>query len=303
MASDLIYIDGRCVPSAEATVPVASAGVKYGANVFEGLCMYRSGNGVRNIFRLREHLERLHQSIKIMRIESPYTDADFESAIVETLRANGTERDAHIRLSVIVVGEGRYDVRGPTSLVCAIAERPPGQLEDMSVTACTSSWRRIDDMTLPPRIKAGANYHNSRFALLEAQANGYDEALLLNASGKASEATSACFMMFRRGALITPPVTAGILESVTRDTMLRLAQEELDMPVEVREIDRTEIYAADEAFFCNSFEEVRPMTEIDRLPVGSGTVGPMTKRLWDTYENTVRAGDAKYTDWLTAVDR
>lgn len=302
MASDLIYIDGRCVPSAKATVPVASAGVKYGANVFEGLCLYMSADGARNVFRLREHLERLHQSIKIMRIESSYTDADFETAIAGALRANQTARDAHIRLSVIIVGEGRYDVRGPTSLVCTVAERPPGGLEDIAVTACISSWRRIDDQTLPPRIKAGANYHNSRFALLEAQENGYDEALLLNASGKVSEATSACFMMFRKGALITPPVTAGILESVTRDTMLRLAHDEMGMPVEVREIDRTEIYTADEAFFCNSFEEVRPVTALDRLPIGSGAVGPTTKRLWDTYENVVRSADSKYTDWLSAIE-
>jgi branched-chain amino acid aminotransferase len=301
MKAAMIYMDGRMLPVGEARVPVVSAGVKYGANVFEGLCYYRSARGAGHVFRLREHLERLHQSIKIMRLETSYGDADFEAAIFESVAANEIQQDAHIRLSVIVVGEGRYDVRGPTSLVCMVTKRPGGELTDRAITACVSSWQRIGDLNLPPRIKAGANYHNSRFALLEAQANGYDEALLLNAAGKVSEATSACFMMLRQGCLITPPVTAGILESVTRDTLLRLAQEKLEMRVEIREIDRTEIYAADEAFFCNSFEEVRPITALDRIQIGAGRVGPGTKRLWDCYEQVARNADSRYAHWLTPL--
>jgi branched-chain amino acid aminotransferase len=301
MRDGLIYLDGRMLRPEEARVPVLSAGVKYGANVFEGLCYYRAMDGAGHVFRLRDHLERLHQSIKVMRFETSYGDGDFEAAIFESLKANEIRQDAHIRLSVIVVGEGRYDVRGPTSLVCTVTKRPPGGLADRAVSACVSSWQRISDLTLPPRIKAGANYHNSRFALLEAQANGYDEALLLNAAGKVSEATSACFMMLRQGRLITPPITAGILESVTRDALLLLAQEKLEMRVEVREIDRTEIYAADEAFFCNSFEEVRPILALDRIEIGSGRVGPGTQRLWDCYEQTARNADRRYAHWLTPI--
>lgn len=301
MTNGSIYMDGRMLASEEAKVPVASAGVKYGANVFEGLCFYKSPGGAGYVFRLREHLKRLRQSITIMRLEAAYSDDDFETAICESLEANEIHQDAHIRLSVIVIGKGGYDVRGPTSLVCMVTRRPAGGLAERTVAACVSSWQRIGDLNLPPRIKAGANYHNSRFALLEAQENGYDDAILLNAAGKLSEGTNACFMMMRQGRLITPPVTAGILESVTRDTLLRLAQEKLEMPVEVREIDRTEVYTAEEAFLCNSFDGARPITALDRIKIGSGRVGPGTQRLWDCYEQVVRNTDRSYAHWLTAL--
>lgn len=301
MTGGLIYMDGRMLPSEEAQVPVASAGVKYGANVFEGLCFYKSPGGRGHVFRLREHLNRLHQSIKIMRLEVAYCDDDFESAICQSLEANEINQDAHIRLSVIAIGEGGYDVRGPTSLVCMVTRRPAGGLAERALEACVSSWQRIGDLNLPPRIKAGANYHNSRFALLEAQENGYDDAIFVNTAGKLSEGTNACFMMIRQGSLITPPVTAGILESVTRDTLLRLAQEKLKMPVEVRDIDRTEVYAAEEAFLCNSFDGAKPITGLDRIRIGSGGVGPGTQRLWDCYQQVVRNSDKRYAHWLTAL--
>ncbi|MDK1390109.1 aminotransferase class IV [Sinorhizobium sp. 8-89] len=301
MTDGLIYMDGRMLASEEAQVPVVSAGVKYGANVFEGLCYYQSHCGAGHVFRLREHLERLRQSITIMRLDATYSDDDFEAAIRESLEANEIQQDAHIRLSVVVMGKGGYDVRGPTSLICMATRRPAGRLAERAIAACVSSWQRIGDLNLPPRIKAGANYHNSRFALLEALENGYDDAILLNAAGKLSEGTNACFMMIRQGRLITPPVTAGILESVTRDTLLRLAQEKLEMPVEVREIDRTEVYAAQEAFLCNSFDGARPITELDRIKIGSGRVGPGTQRLWDCYDQVVRNIDSSYAHWLTAL--
>ncbi|RWO22457.1 MAG: branched-chain amino acid aminotransferase [Mesorhizobium sp.] len=301
MTDGLIYMGGRMLMSGEAQVPVTSAGVKYGANVFEGLCFYRSASGGGNVFRLREHLTRLQQSIKIMRLDAAYSDIDFQQAIFQSLEANRIREDAHIRLSVIVVGEGSCDLRGPTSLVCTVSRRPPGDLADRAIAACVSSWQRIGDLNLPPRIKAGPNYHNSRFALLDAQANGYSEALLLNAAGKVSEATSACFMMVREGRLITPPVTAGILRSVTRGALLRLAQEKLSMPVDIREVDRTEVYTAEEAFLCSSFEEVRPIIALDRIQIGSGWVGPWTQRLWDCYEQVVRNVDESYGHWLTPL--
>ena len=302
MADRLIYVDGEFYPWAEATVPVDSAGVKYGANVFEGICVYATKSDALNIFRLEDHLARLHQSLKLARIDSACSSSEFEATIVASLQTNGISQDAHIRLSVIVVGEGRFDVRGPTSLVCVVTKRPPSTLAGRSTSACVSSWRRIDDLTLPPRIKAGANYHNSRFAMLEAQAGGYDEAILLNGNGKVAEATASCVMIVRRGALVTPPVSAGLLESVTRDTMLQLADRKLGVPIEVRDIDRTELCTADEAFLCNSFEEVRPLVQVDRLKIGSGQVGEITQCLWNAYEEVVRGGiDPGLSDWLTPV--
>ncbi|MDK1493700.1 aminotransferase class IV [Sinorhizobium sp. 7-81] len=292
-----IYMDGKIIPWESATIHVASTGAKYGANVFEGICCYYGDQ--QYLFRLREHLDRLRESIDLMRLPQQYSDAEFEHAIWETLKANDISGDAHIRLSIIVTGEGLYDVSGPLALVCTATPREPGTLSDRTVSLGFSSWRRIDDASMPPRIKAGPNYHNGRFALMDAKRHGYDEALLLNSAGMVSESTNSCFMMIRRGALVTPPVSAGILESITRDTFLKIAADELGIPVEVREIDRTETAIAEEAFLCNSFQEVRPVRSIDGIKLKRTAPGPVTLRLWESYENVGRGRISKYRDWLT----
>lgn len=292
-----IFMDGHIIPWENATIHVASTGAKYGANVFEGICCYYGDQ--QYLFRLREHLERLHESVDLMRLPQRYSDADFEHAIWETLKANDIKGDAHIRLSIIVTGEGLYDVSGPLSLVCTAAPREPGTLSERTVSLGVSSWRRIDDASMPPRIKAGPNYHNGRFALMDAKRHGYDEALLLNSAGMVSESTNSCFMMIRCGALVTPPVSAGILDSITRDTFLKIAADELGMPVQVREIDRTETAIAEEAFLCNSFQEVRPVRSIDAIDLKEVAPGPVTMRLWDAYENVARGHVSKYREWLS----
>ncbi|RWO24822.1 MAG: branched-chain-amino-acid transaminase [Mesorhizobium sp.] len=294
-----IYMNGEIIPWEAATIHVASTGAKYGANVFEGICCYRGDE--QYLFRLREHLERLHESVDLMRLPQQYSDAEFENAIWETLKANGIEGDAHIRLSIIVTGEGLYDVSGPLALVCMATPRGTGTLAERAVDIGISTWRRIDDGSMPPRIKAGPNYHNGRFALMDAKRHGYDEALLLNSRGLVSESTNSCFMMVRRGALVTPPASAGILDSITRDTFLKIAAEELGIPVEVREIDRTETAIAEEAFLCNSFQEVRPIRSIDGITLKQSAPGSITNRLWDAYEDVARGRKPKYRDWLASV--
>lgn len=152
----------------------------------------------------------------------------------------------------------------------------------------------------PPRIKAGANYHNSRFGVLEARRNGYDEALFLTFNGKVSEGGNSCFFMVKDGVLVTPPVTASILISITRQTLIELARDQ-GIEVQEREIDRSELYIADEAFLCGSGLEISPILSVDRFPVGDRSVGPVTHRLWDAYDSVIRGGDARYQRWLTPV--
>jgi branched-chain amino acid aminotransferase len=298
---ELIYADGAMVPYAEATIHVASAAAKYGANVFEGICAYAGDGGRSFVFRLREHLVRLHNSVRMMQIEYDYGDADYAEAVLMSLRENRIRGDAHIRLTVFIAGEGYADAKGPASLVCIASPRVAAPLDGKAAHAAVSTWRRIDDAIMPPRIKAGANYHNSRFGMLEARRNGYDEAIFLTLAGKVAEGANSCFAMLRDGVLVTPPVTSSILESVTRATLLELATAELGVKVQEREIDRSELYLAEEAFFCGSGHEIRPVLSIDRFPVGDGGVGTVTRRLWESYEAVVRGRSTSRAAWLTPV--
>jgi branched-chain amino acid aminotransferase len=298
---DAVFVNGTMVPYANATIHVSSVAAKYGANVFEGLCAYAGEDGRLFVFRVKEHLARLHQSVRLMQIDSRYRDEDYREAILRSLRENRIQGDAHIRLTVFITGEGPSEGMGPVSLVCLVSPRAAAPLDDKGVHAAVSSWRRIDDAIVPPRIKAGANYHNSRFGTLEARRNGYDEAIFLTLAGKVSEAANACVLIVRNGVLITPPVTSAILESVTRATLLELAADDLGLRVQERELDRTELYVADEVLLCGSAQEIRPVLSVDRFVVGEGRVGPITRRLWDAYEAIVRGRNAARAAWLTPV--
>ncbi len=300
--SKYVYMDGELVPQDEARLHVSSVAVKYGANVFEGLCAYAGDEGRSFGFRLREHFERLQESARMMRIDCDYSIEDCEHAVLSTLSANGVRGDAHIRLSIFILGDGYCETTGPASLVCTVSPRRPRTLEDRVQHVAVSSWLRLDDRIMPPRIKAGANYHNSRFGLLEARRNGYDEAIFLTLDGKVSEAANSCFFMVRGGRLITPPVTASILESITRDTLIELARDVCNLEVEQREIDRSELYIADEAFLCGSGLEISPILSVDRLPVREGRVGPLTHRLWASYDAVIRGRDHRYLSWLTPIE-
>lgn len=299
----LIFVDGAMVPYADATIHVASVAAKFGANVFEGLCAY-AGDGEHSfVFRVTEHLRRLHNSVRMMQIDGDWSDEDYLDAVLMSLRENAIRGDAHVRLTVFITGEGFSEGQGPASLVCIASPRATTRIESRIAHAAISTWRRIDDAIMPPRIKAGANYHNSRFATLEARRNGYDEAIFLTLAGKVSEGANSCFVMVRNGTLVTPPVTSAILESVTRSTLLELAADDLGLRVQERDIDRTELYVAEEAFFCGSAVEVRPILSVDRFPVGDGRIGPVTRRLADAYDTVVRGRNAARSVWLTPVEQ
>jgi branched-chain amino acid aminotransferase len=252
------------------------------------------------VFRLSEHLDRLQDSISIMRMDAQITNEAFTDSLLETMRVNGYEQDVHIRLSVWVAGEGPMDCPGPTEWMCAVLPRPERSLESRACKGQISSWYRIDDRSMPPRVKSAANYNNGRLANMQAKADGYDEAILMGPDGKMSEGTGACLFMVRGGRVFTPPVTSGILESVTRTTLIALFAD-TGMPVTERVIDRTELYVAEEAFLCGSGYEVTPLISIDRHPLGGGKVGPVTRKIWADYEAVVRGKVPARRDWLTAV--
>jgi len=296
-----LYLNGRILPYDEARIHVQSAAVKFGASVFEGLRAYwNPKQGELYVFRLKEHIDRLYDSLRLMRMEHSFAREELASSILEVLRKNEFREDVHIRQSAYVEADGDIDATGPVGL--AVDARPRKLTTKAGITACVSSWTRISDGSMPPRIKCSANYQNSRLASLEAKTNGYEGALILSSRGKLSEAPGACCFVVRRGVPITPPVTADILESVTRATLLELFRKELGQSPEEREVDRTELYVAEEAFLCGSGWEITPVVSIDKLPLGDGTQpGPVTRAIQACYFAVVRGEKPEYRSWLTPV--
>ena len=299
------WLDGKLVPWEQATLHIATECVLRGENVFEGERAYWSeAEQELFVFRHAEHIARLRQGARIMRMTIPYTDAEIETACLSLIRACNYRGNVHFR-PVAYFAEGELTDYLPeeirTGMFILAFSKPTTKSVTHGVRSCVSTWRRNSDLASPSRIKSGANYHNSRLAYIDARLNGFQVPILLNEAGKVAEGPGACFMMVRKGKLITPPVTADILESITRDTLIELAQAELGLEVLERDIDRTELYVCDEAFFCGSGHEVSPINAIDHYPVGAGEPGPITRRLQQLYFDVVTGAVPKYRHWLTPV--
>ncbi len=296
-----IWMNGRLVVQDQAVLPVNSAAVFYGTNVFEGLRAYwNADDGEVYCFRLQEHFVRFRESMKMMRFAVPYSDVDLYEAVREVLKGNEVREDIHMHLVAYVTGAG-MDATAPTGLY--INPRRRGRIADGGLACCVSSWLRTSDNAIPIRLKCGANYQNGRLAVLQAKADGYDAPILLNQQGHVAEGTGATFFMVRKGKLVTPPISSDILESITRTTLIEEIGPELGLDVVEREIDRTELYVADEAFFCGSGYEITPIVSIDRFPLGDGVVGSTTRRLLTAYMNVVRGVDTRRPEWRTPVYR
>jgi len=297
-----IWMDEKLIPYQEATVHVMSACARYGTNVFEGLCGYWNASSEElYCFRLQEHYLRLLRSMRLMLLELPYTVEDHIRFMLATIRKNELREDIHIRHQVLVSGIGNASTSEPVSMFICALPRAPSTQSKLGIRCCVSSWTRISDKSIPPRIKAGSNYQNSRLAQLWARRNGFDDAILLNEQGKVAEAPAACIGIVRNGRLITPSITQGILEGVTRSTILELAQQELNIEVEERDIDRTELYVSEEAFLFGTAAEVKPIVDIDGFSLKSGDPESVTRRIQRIYTDVVRGENDKYRHWLTPV--
>lgn len=296
-----MIVNGALVPFESATVHLMSPAMRYGLNVFEGLRGYWNADaGQLYVFRLPEHMARFSQSMKLLRFAPDFDVATVTEAIGELLRAEDHRAHCHIRATAYLDGIGEHHVPGPVSWMVYAGPRPRNKKTETGIHAHISSWRRMSDNSLPPRIKCGANYANARLARFQAQADGYDDAIMLNEAGKVGEGPGACLFALRAGRLITPDVASGILESITRDTIIDLAAEQ-GLEVEERTMDRTELYAAEELFLAGSAAEVMPVVSLDRLTIGDGAVGPITRALQGAYFAAVEGRSHRERDWLTAV--
>lgn len=301
---EIVWLNGSLIPRSEAKVNLLSPTSQFGANVFEGLrCYWNAQQKSLLAFRLAEHSERLRRSIRLLGIQYELRDGTLEETLRALADANGYQEDVAARAIVYVDGYGSWFSEGPAgAFVSAVAKGRHLRAGSNGITCSVSTWRRISDDNMSPRIKTGANYINSRMAQLEASKNGYDSALLLNDRGKLAEGVGSCAFIVRNGVLLTPPLTASVLESITRDTVIELARAELGFRVEEREVDRTELYTADEAFLCGTSVEIVPIVRVDRFDLpGSARPQSVTSRLFDLYLRSARGELGSYSKWTTRV--
>lgn len=299
-----LWRTGELVPWNEAMVHITMVGWPAIGAVFEGIRGYWNADHAQlYVFRLDEHLTRLGLSMKMMRMQPSLTAAQIKAGLLETIRANQMREDTYIQ-PLAFTGGAVWGSRSGSDMVPEIVittrSSPSSLLSGQTSTAGITSWTRISDNVLPPRIKALPNYANSRLASHEAQRNGYNQPIFLNTVGKVSEGPGSCLFMVRDGIAVTPPTTASILESITRASVIQLLTD-LGVPVQEREMDRTELYIADEVFFCGTAMEVHGVTQVDGYQVGSGALGPVVSRLERQYNDAVRGIDPRYDGWVTPV--
>ena len=299
----LVYFEGAYVPLRDAKVSVMTHAFMYGTATFEGIRAYwNEEQGVLYGLKFREHMERIRKNAGMLLMTGLPPVDELVGIVTEVARRNHFQTDVYLRpcfyKSSKIVGVRLHKMEHE---LCVIAV-PFGNYIDIErgVRLMTSSWRRNADDALPARGKIVGGYVNMALQKSEAELNGFDEALVLTHDGNASEASAANMFIVRDGLLITPPVTDDILEGVTRLAVFELA-ETLGLPVEVRSISRSEVYISDEMFLCGTGVQMSPVIEVDHRPIGSGSVGPISRQLAEAYFNAVRGRDPRFMHWLTAI--
>jgi branched-chain amino acid aminotransferase len=298
------FFNGQFVPFEEAKVGVMTHAFNYGTGCFEGVRAYWNQKDEQlYVFRMREHFERLHRSSSILRMRLPHSAAELGEITVELLKKEGFQQDAYIRPLAYkvdeIIGVRLHDLTDGFTMFAVPFGRYIEKEEGAHV--CVSAWRRVDDNAAPARAKITGAYINSALVKTDAVLGGYDEALTLTQSGHISEGSAENFFMLRDGCLITPPVTSNILEGITRDTIIELAQEEMGLLTIERPIDRSEVYVCQEAFFVGTGVQVAAITQVEHRPVGTGQLGPVVARLREIYFDVVRGNTPKYRHWCTPV--
>lgn len=298
--TNYIWHNGSMVPWQDAKVHVMTNALHYGTGVFEGIRAYWNGSQL-YVFRLKDHVNRFFNSIKIYGFGIDFSKDEISEAIKETLRKNELRTDVYIRpLAVKGYGPIGLDVRKLKTEVFIIAMPYGRYFEKEGIEVIVSSWRRISSQTLPVIAKVTGHYSNSVLVKLDALNKGYDDAILLNEEGKVCEGTGENIMMVKDGVIYTPPISAGILDGITRKSIMEFAPD-LGFKVVEKDIDRGELYTADELFFVGTAAEITPILKVDGRPVGDGKVGPISKKLKEYFLSITQGKVDKYLKWLEAV--
>jgi len=300
---NFIWIDGLLYEGQNAKIHILTHSLHYGTAVFEGIRCYKTQKGLA-IFRLEDHLKRLFESAKIYFMNIEYSKKELEDAIINTIKKNGLD-ECYIR-PLVYFGHGKmgvYPLNNKVSVSIAVwkwDEYIKKENDEQGIRLMVSGWMRIDGRTMPVHAKATANYANSALARIEAIKSGFDEAILLNTAGKVVEASAENIFIVKNKTLITPPVSSGSLEGITRDTVLALARED-NILTEIRDISKDELYLADEIFLTGTAAEIKSVGEIDNRMIGNGKTGTITKRMKRLFEKTIR-GNHKYSEkWLKYI--
>lgn len=300
---DFVFMDGKYVKMADATIPVRNHAFLYGTSVFEGIrAYYNKEEDQMYAFRVKEHMERMLRSGKIMRMGCKYTADELCAIAKELLKKNNYRQDAYLRpqiyKSALKIGPGLLD--NPDSLLMFTI--PLGDYVDTSkgLRVCVSSWRRSDDNAIPPRAKVSGCYANTALIVTDAKESGFDDAIVLSADGHVTEGSAMNLFLVQNGKLVTSQKTDNILVGVTRNTIIELAKD-IGIETEERVIDRTELYISDEAFYCGTGAQVSPIVEIDHRKLGDGKVGPIATELQKLYFEVVKGKVDKYKKWCMPI--
>ncbi len=295
-----VYFEGKFVSAEKAKISICTHAFLYGTSVFEGIRAYWNAKESKSyIFRPLEHYQRLKQSAKILRIEIKHSAEELVELTKELIKLNEPKEDAYIRPIAY-----KADLRiGPALLnnkdeFCLFA-LPMGDYIDTTkgISVTVSSWRRVEDNAIPARAKIAGSYVNTALAKTDALLSNFADAIVLDERGHVAEGSAMNLILVRNGKLITSPVTDNILEGITRSTIIQLAKEELGLETEERTIDRTELYIADEMFFCGTGAQISPITSVDYYKIGNGEVGSITTKLKDLYFALVHNQLPKYSNW------
>lgn len=299
------FFEGKIVPVSEAKVDIRTNALQYGTAVFEGIrCYWTPADKKNYVFRIKSHYKRLLDSCKIMMINVKYSIEELCDITLELLKKEGYKEDSYIRPYAYNSGLtiGPKLIHNEQDLF--IYTIPLGEYLNLSkpIKVCVSSWTRIPDNCIPPRAKVAGSYVNAALQKTEALLAGYEEAITLSSDGQhVSEGSAMNLFMAKNGKLVTPPTYNDILEGITRNTVIELAGNELNLNVVERQIDRTELYTADELFFCGTGAQVSPIGNVDGRTIGSGKMGALTKKIQDIYFKAVKNQLKQYSGWCTEV--
>lgn len=298
-----IWMNGRLVPFKEAKVHVLTHALHYSTSVFEGIRCYDTPKGSA-IFRLDEHVERFFKSAKLYSMKMQFTKKQISNAIINTVKNSGL-KECYIRpLAYYGYGTmGLTPTQNKVDVAIACWEWKMGESKagKFSGAKCKiSSWIKIDSRSQPMQAKAAANYSNAALARVEALENGYDEAIMMNTNGKIAEGSAENIFVVSDGIIQTPPLSAGGLEGITRDSVMQIIEEDGGIVIE-KDLDRDDLYAADEIFMTGTAAEVKSVTQVDRVKIGNGRMGPVTKSLQKAFTSAAMGQDERFLPWLTFI--